>query len=86
MDARSEYLSHTGLFWIGSALALFAALVAFVTIPNIGPDWMNQEDIEWRAYLESHGYDTSAIGSEEVIEEEGNIEGKKELSAVETKL
>ncbi|BEI82666.1 hypothetical protein CcaverHIS002_0305340 [Cutaneotrichosporon cavernicola] len=79
-DKKSKYLSNTGLFWVGSSLAIFAAIVAMVAIPNIGPDWMNNEDIEWRAFLERNGYDTSHMGTEEHLEEEAQIEAGRKKS------
>lgn len=59
---RSEYLGNTGIIWVGSALAIFSAIITFFFIPNIGPDYMVREDEEFREYLAAHGYDVSQIG------------------------
>lgn len=62
MEARSAYLGNTGLFYIGSSLAVFSAIVTFFFIPNIKPDAMIREDELFREYLAEHGYDVSLIG------------------------
>lgn len=62
MEKKSEYLGHTGIFYVGSALAVFAAILTFVFVPNIKPDYMVNEDILFREYLAEHGYDVSQIG------------------------
>ncbi|TXT04296.1 hypothetical protein VHUM_04183 [Vanrija humicola] len=62
MDKRSQYLSDTGLFWIGSALAIFSATVTFFGVHNIKPDHMIEEDAAFREYLAAHGFDVSQIG------------------------
>ncbi|TXT13503.1 hypothetical protein VHUM_00870 [Vanrija humicola] len=61
-DKRSKYLSNTGLFWVGSALAVFSAIITFVFIPNIKVDYMVEEDQLFREYLAANGYDVSQIG------------------------
>lgn len=47
-----------------------------VCIPNIGPDWMIEEDIKFKAYLASHGYDVGQIGEPE-YRDENKIEADK---------
>jgi len=68
MAARSEYLANTGVFWVGSALAVFAAIVTIITVPNIGADWMIEEEAKFRQYLLDHGYDISQMGDEDFVE------------------
>lgn len=48
-------------FFVASALAFLAAGLVFC-LPYIGQDTIDKEDIEFRAYLTSHGYDTSKMG------------------------
>jgi len=49
-------------FWVASSLALVAAAVTFFFIPNVGQDTITYEDIQFREYLESNGWDTSKMG------------------------
>ncbi|OCK81658.1 MFS general substrate transporter [Lepidopterella palustris CBS 459.81] len=65
-------------FFVGSALAIFAGVVAFFFLPEIGQDTIEDEDHKFRAYLERNGYDTSQMGvkaltapSETSVREEG---------------
>ncbi|KDQ13590.1 hypothetical protein BOTBODRAFT_33597 [Botryobasidium botryosum FD-172 SS1] len=53
---------NTGPFWVGSGLAAFSALVTLFFIRPLTQDGMVKEDIEFREYLEAHGYDTSQMG------------------------
>lgn len=62
LDKRGKYISDTGLFWIGSALAVFSAIITFLFIPNIKVDSMVEEDQLFREYLAANGYDVSQIG------------------------
>lgn len=68
MAARSEYLGNTGIFYIGSSLAVFAAILTAIFVPNIKPDYMINEDIAFREYLAANGYDISQIGEPEARE------------------
>lgn len=65
MAKRSEYLGHTGIFYVGSALAVFAAIITLIFVPNIKPDYMINEDALFREYLAKHGYDVSQMGEPE---------------------
>ena len=53
---------NTGPFWIGSALALLSAAITFFFVKPLTTDGMAKEDEEFRAYLETNGYDTSQMG------------------------
>ncbi|KAI0783689.1 major facilitator superfamily domain-containing protein [Abortiporus biennis] len=53
---------NTGLFWVGSGLALFCAIITFFMIRPLSHDGMVKEDQEFREYLEAHGYDTTLMG------------------------
>lgn len=56
---HGQYAEDTGVFYLGSALALVSALITLIFIPNIQPDAMHDEDIAFREYLEANGFDTS---------------------------
>jgi hypothetical protein len=48
-------------FYTGASLAIVAALIALM-LPNLEQDVIANEDLNFRRYLESHGYDTSVLG------------------------
>lgn len=48
-------------FYVASALAFLAAGLVLL-LPHIGQDTIDAEDIDFRTYLSSHGYDTSKMG------------------------
>ncbi|PFH56413.1 hypothetical protein XA68_16545 [Ophiocordyceps unilateralis] len=48
-------------FWVASSFCILSAAVA-LCIPNIGQDTITREDADFRAYLESRGWDTSLLG------------------------
>ena len=60
---------NTGPFWVGSALAIFSALITLFMIRPLTADGMTREDGEFRAYLEAHGWDTSQMGNGESVED-----------------
>lgn len=49
-------------FYVSSSLCLLSAFLVLVFIPQIGQDTIQHEDARFRAYLESHGWDTSQLG------------------------
>ncbi|KAF2621170.1 MFS general substrate transporter [Macroventuria anomochaeta] len=53
-------------FFVASALAFLAAGLVLL-LPHIGQDTINQEDVNFREYLRSNGYDTSKMGLESGI-------------------
>ncbi|KIY72410.1 MFS Git1p-related glycerophosphoinositol and glycerophosphocholine permease [Cylindrobasidium torrendii FP15055 ss-10] len=53
---------NTGPFWVGSGLAVLSAIITFLFIKPLDHDGMVLEDLEFRKYLEAHGYDTSQMG------------------------
>lgn len=59
---KNANLANTGPFWVGSGLAIFSALVTYFFIWPLSTDGMEKEDIEFRAYLEANGFDTSTMG------------------------
>lgn len=49
-------------FWVASSLCLLSAVLAIFCLPHIGQDTITTEDIKFRAFLESEGWDTSQLG------------------------
>ncbi|PBL03654.1 MFS Git1p-related glycerophosphoinositol and glycerophosphocholine permease [Armillaria gallica] len=72
---------NTGPFWVGSGLAILSALVTYFFIKPLSHDGMIQEDIAFRQYLESRGYDTSqmGLGGESQISSETAEEDEKKV-------
>ncbi|KAH7127166.1 major facilitator superfamily domain-containing protein [Dendryphion nanum] len=67
-------------FFVASSLAFLAAGLVFL-LPHIGQDTIDTEDVRFREYLESNGFDTGSMGLEGVrVEESGEhiaVEGEK---------
>lgn len=59
---EGTYTGDTGVFYLGSGLALVSAAIVYFFIPNISADYMEQENQAFREYLEENGYDMSLIG------------------------
>jgi len=76
LAAKSAYAGTTGVFYIGSGLAIVSALITFFFIPNIKVDAMHDEDILFREYLLENGYDVSQMGIRDTVNvrEEEQIE------------
>jgi hypothetical protein len=55
-------------FFVASSLAFLAGGLVFL-LPHIGQDTIDQEDVRFRAYLTSNGYDTSKMGLQAVEED-----------------
>ncbi|KAF7732575.1 hypothetical protein EC973_003322 [Apophysomyces ossiformis] len=51
-----------GPFLVGSGIAIVAALIAWFFLPEIGPEGLAQEDIDFKQYLADNGYDISQMG------------------------
>lgn len=49
-------------FWVASSIAVFAGVLAIFFLPDINQDSIEQEDVKFREFLHSHGYDTSLMG------------------------
>lgn len=60
-------------FWVASSLSVLSAIITFFFIPNIGQDTITEEDLRFRKYLESKGWDTSQLG----FTKEGTIDSAK---------
>jgi len=87
-NAPSGIASGQDPFWVASSMAVFSGMLAFFCLPHIGQDTIDQEDKRFRAYLERHGYDTSAMGlhhstlsSASVGPPAETIENQKQLDA-----
>ncbi|KAG8753215.1 hypothetical protein FRC14_006316 [Serendipita sp. 396] len=77
----SSVRGNTGPFWIGSGLALLSALITLIGIRPLSHDGMQEEDENFRAYLEQHGYDTSQLGLKQVIDPEtGSMHSERDIS------
>jgi hypothetical protein len=61
----SSNRGNTGPFWVGSGLAILSALITFFFIRPLTHDGLEEEDRQFREYLEAHGYDTSTMGFKE---------------------
>jgi hypothetical protein len=53
-------------FFVASSLALLAAGLVLL-LPHIGQDTIDEEDVKFRDYLRSNGYDTSKMGLESAV-------------------
>ena len=54
--------AYQNLFWVASSLAIFAAVLAWFCLPEVGQDTIDFEDRRFRAYLADNGYDTGKMG------------------------
>lgn len=59
---EGSQLRSTGIFYIGSGLALLSAIVCLLFFPNIRHDAMVDEDRLFREYLVEHGIDITGMG------------------------
>ena len=55
--------------FLSSGLCIISALLAFFLLPHIGQNTITDEDLRFRAYLESKGWDTRQMGIKEVDSE-----------------
>lgn len=62
-------------FYVASSLCFVSALLVWL-LPEINQDTIEKEDIEFRKYLELHGFDTSAMGLGVLPERSQSIVGK----------
>lgn len=49
-------------FFIASTLCIFSAALALFLLPHIGQDTIEEEDAQFRIYLEASGFDVSTLG------------------------
>ncbi|KAI8358428.1 major facilitator superfamily domain-containing protein [Choanephora cucurbitarum] len=57
-----EAMGYRGPVLVGGGLCIFAGMIAFFFLPNIGPEGLVEEDASFREYLAQHGYDISQLG------------------------
>lgn len=74
-DAMGGY---RGPFLVGSGIAIFAGIIAFFFLPDVGPDGLAEEDAAFREYLASKGYDISSMG----LEPPPSAEGEASYSSI----
>lgn len=61
-DAGSGDAAYQYPFYVSSSLCLLSAAIALLCLPHIGQDTITREDVEFREYLESKGWDTRQMG------------------------
>jgi MFS family permease len=49
-------------FWVSSSLCVLSAVLVMFCLPHIGQDTITKEDIKFREYLESKGWDVRQMG------------------------
>ncbi|TFK45742.1 MFS Git1p-related glycerophosphoinositol and glycerophosphocholine permease [Heliocybe sulcata] len=62
-DFGDTILSNTVPFWIAGGLAVISVLITVFMVTPLSPDSVAEEDRLFREFLESHGYDTSVMGT-----------------------
>jgi len=69
-------LSAQYQFYVSASLCIFSAFVAIFGLPEVGQDTITTEDIKFRDYLESNGWDTRQLGLKkgESLESIGDID------------
>ncbi|CAD6502383.1 BgTH12-04975 [Blumeria graminis f. sp. triticale] len=50
-------------FYVSSAFCILTAILSMCCLPHVGQDTITTEDREFRAYLESQGWDVSRLGA-----------------------
>ena len=56
-DASAQYP-----FYVSSSLCIFSGFLALFCLPHIGQDTITTEDLKFREYLESKGWDVNQLG------------------------
>ncbi|KAI7906055.1 major facilitator superfamily domain-containing protein [Cokeromyces recurvatus] len=56
---------YRGPFLVSSGIAVAASFIAWFLLPEIGPDGLIKEDIDFREYLAQNNYDVNNIGIED---------------------
>ena len=69
-------------FFVSSALCVVSGLLALFCLPHIGQDTIDEEDVKFKEYLRSNGYDVSAMGThsestENIVKEDRGLESEK---------
>lgn len=61
-DAGGDNENFQNPFYVSSALCILSCALTLFCLPHIGQDTIAQEDIRFREYLESHGWDVNQLG------------------------
>jgi MFS family permease len=64
-------------FYVSSCGCVLMALLVVFCLPHIGQDTITEEDIKFRAYLESNGWDVSQLG----LMKGETVESRAEMAA-----
>lgn len=67
-------------FWVASTLAIVSAVITYFFIPNVGQDTITFEDLRFREYLESNGWDTAKMGIDRGVESGESVARSSEVS------
>ena len=78
VGGAGTYKGDTIPVYIGCSLALFSAAVVWLLVPDIGADFMKEEDERFRLYLEQAGYDTAGMGLAPLLEHDRSAASAKE--------
>ena len=66
-----ESVGLQGPFLLESCVAIVAGVIAYFCVPDINPDSLEQEDRDFKAYLEDNGFDTAQfMGDPKVVPED----------------
>ena len=65
-------------FYVSSCFCVLSAFIVLVCLPNIGQDTITKEDIKFRAYLTSQGWDVNQMG---LLHGE-SVESRAEVNAI----
>lgn len=74
-------------FYVSSSLCILSALLALFLLPHVGQDTIQKEDLRFREYLESQGWDTRQLGLKKgaILEAAPSHEQEYAVAAGETK-
>ncbi|QPG93500.1 hypothetical protein C2857_000208 [Epichloe festucae Fl1] len=73
-------------FWVASSLCILSAVIVHFFVPNIGQDTIADEDLRFRDYLESQGWDTTQLGTATAAaaDDDASVEKARAAQAVRT--
>jgi hypothetical protein len=56
-------------FYFSAGMCYLSAIIALTCLPNINQNFIEEEDIKFKAYLQEKGYDISTMGIKEQKED-----------------
>lgn len=68
-------------FYVAACLAILSATLAIFFLPPVDQDSITKEDIQFRAFLEANGYDTTQLGLKSPTESDVSERGAAEQVA-----